>query len=196
MMEMETLVTDSMDEPKTQGNIKLEQPVADSIVADSLEVKHDSSSDCDLEPQERKNELMSKVKNVAESLDINDNSQMTMGESLSCEGKEEKAEEQSRLSQHHLKHDLQSSERDSQVKDQDKGYTSNITRPSVQQGAGELPKELHVPAGFLCSRIPRKVWIQCYFNHMLSRATSSSGRLNKIILHIVSGMVHLGITGQ
>lgn len=170
IMEMETLVTDSMDENKDEA--KLELPVADSIVADSLEVKHDSSSDCDLEPQERKNELLSKVTNVAESLDINDSSQMTMGESLVCERNGEKPEEQSRLSQ----------QRDTLVKD--KGYeesrqnTSNITRSSGQQGASELPR--HVPAGFLCSRIPRKVWKQCYFCRMLPCATSSSGRFNKI----------------
>ncbi|KAL9976430.1 hypothetical protein ACROYT_G013730 [Oculina patagonica] len=157
IMEMETLVTDSMDEnkdeAKTQG--KLELPVADSIVADSLEVKHDSSSDCDLEPQKRKNELLSKVTNVAESLDINDSSQMTMGESLVCESNGEKPEEQSRLSQ----------QRDTLVKG--KGYeesrqnTSNITRSSGQQGASELPR--HVPAGFLCSRIPRKASEKCVF---------------------------------
>lgn len=173
-----TLVTDSMDEnkdePKTQGNLKFELPVADSIVADSLEVKNDSSSDCDLEPQGRKNELMSKVKNVADSLDINDDSQMAIGESHGGEGKEENAEEQSRLSQLHLRHTSKSSDRDTQVKDQDNGYeqgrqnTSNVTIPvSDQQDTAELrAKQLHIPAGFLCSRIPRKVWIQCLYYHM------------------------------
>lgn len=152
-----TLVSDSVDEnedePKTLDNLKLELPVADSVVPDSLEVKHDSSSDCDVEPRERENNLKSKVKSVAESLDINDNSQMAMRESHGCNRKKEKAEERGTVSNLHA---MQSSERDAQVTDQDNGSDASDT-PSNQQNATELFKALHVPEGFLCSRIPRKV---------------------------------------
>ena len=95
-----TLVTESMDESNPenmiQGNLNLE--LADSIVADSLETKLDSSSNFDLEPLECKKQLMSKVENVAESLDVNENSAVVMDEAYGCQGKEEKADEQNRLS--------------------------------------------------------------------------------------------------
>ncbi|KAJ7381508.1 hypothetical protein OS493_001656 [Desmophyllum pertusum] len=165
MMEIETsavsettLVSESMDEnkhePKAPGNLKLE--LADSIVADSLEVKHDSSSECDLEAQEKKNELMSKVENVADSLDVNDNSHMAMDKS------------QSRSSLFNVRHSLQPSERETQVNDQDKSCEGEVsqslarqntsnTAATDQRDTAQLLNDLHVPAGFLCSRIPRKV---------------------------------------
>lgn len=158
-----TLVSESMDEnkhePKAPGNLKLE--LADSIVADSLEVKHDSSSECDLEAQEKKNELMSKVENVADSLDVNDNSHMAMDKS------------QSGSSLFNVRHSLQPSERETQVNDQDKSCEGEVsqslarqntsnTAATDQRDTAQLLNDLHVPAGFLCSRIPRKVWILLY----------------------------------
>lgn len=163
-----TLVTESMDESKhehkIQGNLNLE--LADSIVADSLEAKHDSSSDCDLEPLEYKNQPMSKVENVAESLDVNENSEMVMGEAHGCQEKKNKAEEQSRLSSLLVRHVCRSSQRDAPLTDQDNGYERRVSQPhhsatpSDHQDVAELSKDLHVPEGFLCSKIPRKVWIQ------------------------------------
>ena len=169
-MDIETaetaLVTESMDESRpentTQENFNLE--VADSIVADSLETKHDSSSNCDLEVLESKKQLMSKVENVAESLDVNENSEMVMSEAYGCQGKEEKADEQSRSSLL-VRHACRSSERDTALTDQDNGHELQVSQsrhsatPSDHQDAAELSKNLHVPQGFLCSKIPRKVWI-------------------------------------
>lgn len=171
-----TLVTESVDESKPentiQGNLNLE--LADSIVADSLETKHDSSSNCDLEPLECKKQLVSKVENVAESLDVNENSVMVMGEKYGCQGKEEKADEQSRLSSLLVRHACRSSQGDTPLTDQDNGHerqavsqSLHSATPSDHQDAAELSNDLHVPQGFLCSKIPRKVWIQCLFYDVL-----------------------------
>lgn len=164
-----TLVTESMDESNPEimihGNLNLE--LADSIVADSLETKHDSSSNCDLEPLECKNQLMSKVENVAESLDVNENSAMVMDEAYGCQGKEEKADEQNRCSSLLVRHACRASQRDTPQTDQDKGYERQVSQsihsatPSDYQDAAESSNDLHVPQGFLCSKIPRKVWMQC-----------------------------------
>jgi len=172
IMDIETvetaLVTESMDESRpensVQGNLNLE--LADSIVADSLETKHDSSSNCDLEALESKKQLMSKVENVAESLDVNENSEMVMGEAYGCQRKEEKADEQSRLSSLLVRHARGSSQRDTALTDQDNGHERQVSaqslhsaKPSDHQDAPELSNDLHVPQGFLCSKIPKKVWI-------------------------------------
>ena len=164
-----TLVTESMDESKLENTIKgnLNLELADSIVADSLETKHDSSSNCDLEPPECKKQLMSKVENVAESLDVNENNEMIMGETYDCQGKEEKGDEQTRLSSLLVRHACGSSQRDTPLTDQDNGYERQVSQsihsatPTDRQDAAELSNDLHVPQGFLCSKIPRKVWIQC-----------------------------------
>ena len=170
-MDIETaetaLVTESMDESRpentTQENLNLE--LADSIVADSLETKHDSSSNSDLEVLESKKQLMSKVENVAESLDVNENSEMVMSEAYGCQGKDEKADEQSKLSSLLVRHACRSSERDTALTDQDNGHEQQVSQslhsatPSDHQDAAELSNNLHVPQGFLCSKIPRKVWI-------------------------------------
>ena len=163
-----TLVTESMDESNPentiQGNLNL---AADSIVADSLETKLDSSSNCDLEPLEFKKQLMNKVENVAESLDVNENSAMVIDEAYDCQGKEEKADEQNRLSSFLARHACGASQRDTPLTDQDNGYKRQVsqslhsTTPSDHQDAAEPSNNFHVPQGFLCSKIPRKVWIQC-----------------------------------
>lgn len=167
-----SLVAESLDESKhelkTSHNVKLALP--DSIVADSLEVKHDCSSETDLEPQEKKKELMNDIENVADSLDVNDNSHVTIDESRDCEEKRQKEDEQSGTSWLHLKHDLKSSE--TRVNDRDITCElevpqpveienpSNVAATDEQDSAADtadLWKNLHVPAGFLCSRLPRKV---------------------------------------
>ena len=168
------LVTESMDESKPENAIqgKLNLELADSIVADSLETKHDSSSDCDLEPLEFKKQLMSKVENVAESLDVNENSEIGRGEAHDCQGKEEKADEQSRLSSLIVRHPCGSSQRDTPLTDN--GYERQVSQsihsasPSDHQDAAELSKHLHVAQGFLCSKIPRKVHVSHVANWSIS----------------------------
>ena len=165
-----TLVTKSIDESKYEntirGNVNID--MADCIIADSLETKHDSSSDCYLEPLECKNELMSTVENVAESLDIIENSEMVREEARGCQGKEEKEVEQSRLSSLLVRRACGSSQRDTLLTDQDNGYERQVSLSlplgspsSDHQDAAELSKHLHVPQGFLCSKVLRKVWIIC-----------------------------------
>ena len=164
-----TLVTESIDESKPdisiQGNLNLE--LADSIVADSLETQHDSSTNCDLEPPEYKKERMSKVENVAESLDVNQNSAMVMDEAYGCQGKEEKADEQSRLSPLLVRHTCGASQRDTSLTDQDNGYERQVSQsphsaaPSDHQDAAEPSNDFHILQGFLCSKIPRKVGMYC-----------------------------------
>lgn len=170
-----TLVTESMDESNPenmiQGNLNLE--LADSIVADSLETKLDSSSNCDLEPLECKKQLMSKVENVAESLDVNENSPVVMDEAYGCQGKEEKADEQNRLSSLLVRQACGASQRDTLLTDQDNGYEWQASQslhsatPSDHQDAAEPSYNFHVPQGFLWSKISRKVWMECYFYDVL-----------------------------
>ena len=162
-----TLVTESMDESKPentiQGNLNLQ--LADSIVADSLETQHDSSSNCDLEPLECKKQRMSKVESVAESLDVNQNSAMVMDEAYGCQAKEEKADEQSRLSSLLVRHTCGASQRDTSLTDQDneQQVSQSLHSASDHQDAAKPSNDFHIPQGFLCSKIPRKVWMQCEF---------------------------------
>lgn len=165
-----TLVTKSMDESNPEnairGNININ--LADCTIADSLETKHDASSDCYLEPLECKKALMSTVETVAESLDVNENSEMIREEARGWKGKEEKEDEQSRLSSFLVRHACGSSQRDTPLTDEDNGYERQVSLSlllgspsSDHQDAAELSKHLHVPQGFLCSKVTRKVWIIC-----------------------------------
>lgn len=167
-----TLVTKSTDESNPEntirGNININLAASDCIIADSLETKHDSSSDCYLEPMECKKALMSTVETVAESLDVNENSEMVREETRGCQGKEEKEDEQSRLSSLLVRHACGSSQRDTPLTDQHNRYERQVSLSlplgspsSDHQDAAELSKHLHVPHGFLCSKVPRKVWIIC-----------------------------------
>ena len=160
-----------MDESKPentiQGNLNLE--LADSIVADSLETQHDSSSNCDLEPLEGKKQRgMNKVESVAESLDVNQNSAMVMDETYGCQGKEEKTDEQSRSSLL-VRHTCGATQRDTSLADQDneQQVSQSLHSASDHQDTAKPSNDFHIPQGFLCSKIARKVWMHCEFYDVL-----------------------------
>ncbi|XP_022800077.1 nibrin-like isoform X2 [Stylophora pistillata] len=172
VMEMEnslSMVAESLDASKHEENVgddvKLAVPVPDSIVADSLEVKRDSSSEGDLEPQDRKKDLVNSIVSIADSVDVSDNSHVTVDELLGCEELYQKEIEQSGTTWLRTKEDLKSKE----VRKKDKDFTCELVKQPLEmenpsslevhnkEGAADLWKNLHVPAGYLCSRIPRRV---------------------------------------
>lgn len=155
------LATESVDVNKTinrtHSNIQFE--IADSIVADSLEIKHDSAGECDVEPKpkQKRHELINTVENVADSLHVSLDSQMAGDETHGCEGKEKKTDKQ-----------IQSAGAENQAKHLDTAAEQSSTEKTIgklfhktrnkQLDEAKHSTDLHVPAGFLCSRIPRKVW--------------------------------------
>ena len=155
------LVSDSLDANKslngTHKNIQLE--LADSIVADSLETKHDIGIELNGQPKEKEmnHELMNKVENIADSLDVSSDSHMALVETVAYDGKEEKAHKPANSGQKEAPVN-QTDRRTEQA-----GRENINSKPSHKTANEQCDKanhhsDIHVPAGFLCSRIPRKVW--------------------------------------
>ena len=144
------LVSESLDENKsldgTHKNMQLE--LADSVVADSLEITHDIAIELNGQPKEISHERMNNVENIADSLDVSTDSHMAIGETVACDGKDERTHK-------HAK----SGGKEAPVNQIDKRTEQAAKENITANGhcANHL-LDIHVPAGFLCSRIPRKVW--------------------------------------
>ena len=141
---------------KAHSNIHLEK--ADSTVADSfIEIKHNAACESDEEPKRKQiePEVKSKVVNIPDSLDVSEGNHITADETPGFDWKGEKT----------IEH-VQLVEMKTQVQHQDTEHTSleniNGNFPPANNQQDEA-KHVHVPAGFLCSNIPRKVWNLCHF---------------------------------
>ena len=155
------LVSDSLDANKslngTHKNIQLELP--DSIVADSLEIKHDIAIEVNGQPKEKEmsHELMNKVENIADSLYLSSDSHMALDETVACDAKEEKAHKHANSGQKEAPVN-QTDRRTEQAGRENKSSKPSHKTANEQCDKANHHSDIHVPVGFLCCRIPRKVW--------------------------------------
>ena len=157
------LISESVDVNKSlngsRGNLKPE--LADSIVEDhdSLEIKHHAVSECNVEHKgkETKHEATNKIEMVADSLDVSGDHDMAVDETHGYDEKEEKKDEHANPKGIEAEAEHMNKRTEQTVKEHMNGRLSHKTTNEQHDKAKHLT-ELHVPAGFLCSRIPRKVW--------------------------------------
>ncbi|XP_068700870.1 nibrin-like isoform X2 [Montipora foliosa] len=154
--ESPTLVSESLHENKTlngsHSNIELE--LADHIVADSLQIGQGDGIETAEQPTQQKDishSMISKVEKIPDSQNISTDSHMS-------DDKEETTVEHSKVST-----------RESLVKSvcrQTEDARRNEGNELIQEEEKKEEKKVsnfHVPVGFLCSRIPRKMSLKTEF---------------------------------
>ena len=154
------LVCESLDENKSpigsHSNKQLE--FAESIVAESLEVGHDVSIELNGQSKGKGglHEQENKVKDIADSLHVSAHSDVAIGEAVGCDNKEEKTDEHSTFSVSEVQLNEKDRGREGRSKEKINSRLSHKTANKCDDEMEDL-SDIHVPAGFLCSRIPTKV---------------------------------------
>lgn len=155
------LVCESLDANKSpiESHRHKQLELTESIVAESFEVGHDVSIELNGQSKGKLgglHEQENKLENIADSLDVSAHSDVAIGEAVGCVNKERKTYEHSRFSVSEVQFNEKDREREGRSNEK---INSQLSHQTANKCDGKMddPSDIHVPAGFLCSRIPTKV---------------------------------------